>query len=43
MKVKQSYLIVTGPCWDHSFSTYTKFSAKLIFLTLVCVSEGRKC
>ena len=33
---------------DHSFSTYAKYSEKLIFLTLdthtyVCVSRGKKC
>ena len=34
--------------WDHSFSTYAKFSEKLHFLppdthTCVCVSGGKKC
>ena len=34
--------------WDHSFSTYARFSEKLTFLTLirteyVCVSGGKKC
>ena len=32
-----------NPLWDHSFSTFTKFSEKLTFLTYVYISRGKTC